>query len=253
MPEPDDKKIDDGNKDDKGEEKKPELTLESVKELVVNLKTEQAEAIKAIKTESINNIAQLKQTIQDRDDDIQNLTNLLGGLAKPDADGNKDDVDLTIPENIEKLVDKRVADGKQAETEASTKESKAYWKEYGEIAQEHMDEEGPDGKPLSKEAREGIKQLMIDTPADRTKNATRDAQRGFRKASRVFFGLDKTHGFKGGDVSGTGGGGTGENKNVNKKVYKLTDESKKALKDLGETEEWGQEQLRKRAEEEQLA
>jgi hypothetical protein len=246
MSESDDKKTDDGNKDEnKGGKKEPELSLESVKELVTNLKTEQAEAIESIKTESINNIAQLKQVVQDRDGDIQNLTNLLGKLADPDAD-NSDAEDLTVPENVQKLVNKTVAENKQAESDVTTKENKVYFKEYGTDIQELMNEKGPDGKPLSKEARDGIKELLIETVIGKTDNPTRDAHKNFDKARNIFFGLDRTHEFKGGDVNGTGGGGS-DNKGPTKKVFKLTDEGKKGLTDLGETEEWGQEMLAKRA------
>ncbi len=248
MPEESDKIIDENKDENKDVEKEPELTLESLKEIV----TSQAGLMEALKTESANSTTQITQALQGiqekyglMEGDMQNLTNLLGGLANKDTDpddGEGDDV--TTEEGVNRVYDKR----EQAKLDAEKKETKAYWKEYGEIAQEFMEEDGPDGKPLSKEAREGIKKLMIDTPADKTKNATRDAQRGFRKASRIFFGLDRTHGFKGSSTEGTGGGGS-EVRGGTKKTYKLTDESKQLVKDFGETEEWAQEQLRKRAEE----
>ena len=250
MPEEKDK-INDDDKTGDSKEKDKEVTLESLAEIIKG----QAGLIESLTTKStsdITQVTQVMQAIQEKyglmESDMHNLTNLLGGLTKPDVDKTDEVEDLTDPDNIKKLISKTITDNKQAESETVTKESKTYWKEYGVTAQEHMDEEGPDGKPLSKEAREGIKQLMIDTPAEKTGNATRDAQKGFRKASRIFFGLDKTHGFKGGELGGTGGGG-GEIKGGNKKVYKLTDQSKKLLKDIGETEEWGQEMLAKKTEE----
>ena len=250
MPEENEKINIDDETEEKGGEKDKEVTLESLAEIIKG----QAGMIESLTTKSasdITQVTQVMQAIQEKyglmEGDMQNLTNLLGGLASPDTDKNDGEIDdLTNPDNVKKLVTKTLAENKDAESEIVTKESKAYWKEYGVTAQEHMDEDGPDGKPLTKEAREGIKQLMIDTPAEKTGNATRDAKKGFRKASRIFFGLDKTHGFKGGDVGGTGGGSS-DNKGGAKKVYKLSDEAKKQLKDLGETEEWGQEQLRKRA------
>ena len=248
MPEEKELNNNDNVDENKGGDKVPELTLESLKEMA----TDQAEMIEALKTENANSIAQMTKFVQEKyglmESDMQNLTNLLGGLSAQEGTRSEEVYeDLSDPANVKTLVEKTVADSKKAESEATTKESKTYWDEYGETAQDFMNEDGPDGKPLSKEAREGIKQLMIDTPADRTKNATRDAQKGFKKASRTFFGLDKSHAFKGGDTKGTGGGGS-DNKGEAKKVYKLTDDAKEQLKALGETEEWGQEKLRQRAE-----
>lgn len=248
----DDKKIDDDKtKDDDGVDdgkKGNELTLESLKEIV----TDQAGLIESLKAENTKSIAGVMEVIQDKyglmESDMQNLTNLLGRLAKSD-DATDDTADLTDPDNVKKLVKQTMDDGKKEESEATEKESKAYWKEYGEVAQELMGEEGPDGKLLSQEARDGIKKLLIETVVEKTTNASRDAHKNFKKASKIFFGLDKTHGFQGGEVKGTGGGGGGS-KSETKKVYKLTDEAKKLLKDLGETEEWGQEMM---AKQEQLA
>lgn len=244
---------DDKNKEAENKDKGSEVTLESLKEIV----TSQAGLMEALKTENANNISQLTQVFQEKyglmESDMQNLTSLLGGLANPDINNNDEQEDLTNPENIKNLVNRTVKENKNAENEAVTKQNKSYWKEYGEMSQELMDEEGPDGKPLSPEAREGIKKLIIETSAEKTSNATRDARKGFRKASRVFFGLDKTHGFKGGSIEGIGGGSADADKGGNKKVYKMTDEMKQELKDIGETEEWGQKKLKERAEAEQLA
>ncbi len=225
------------NKDDSGTG--DELTLESLKELV----TSQAKLIEDSKTDSTNNIAQLKQIIQDRDGDIQNLTNLLGGLANPDDDtGEEEDNDIITKEGVGKLMDKR----DEKKKEELKEENKAYFNEYGGMVQELMNEEGPDGKSLSQEARDGIRKLLIDTVVDRTQSPIKDAHKNFKKATKIYFGLDKEHGFKGGSVEGTGSGSS-DIKAGSKKTYKLTEEAKKELKALGETEEWGREQLEKRA------
>lgn len=247
MPEEvDDSKIsDDEKKDEKVGEKGDELTLESLKEII----TTQAGLLESVKTENSNNIAKVLQVVQEKydlmDSDMKNLTNLLGGMANPDntdAEGE----DLTVPENVTKLVNKTMADNKQAESDEATKENKIYFKEYAADIQELMNGEGPDGKSLSQEARDGIKKLLIETVTEKTDNPTRDAHKNFKKAGNIFFGLDRTHEFKGGEVKGTGGGGS-DNKGPTKKVYKLTDEAKKMIKDLDEDEDWAQEVLAKQA------
>ncbi len=244
----DDKKIDDEKKDEKVGEKGDELTLESLKEIV----TSQAGLIETLKTENTNNIAQVMQVVQDKyglmESDMQNLANLLGGLANTDNNDDKNDLeDLTDPTILDKAMDKKLDAREKEKEDSRTKESKDYFKEYATDIQELMNEKGPDGKPLSQEARDGIKELLIKTFIDKTNSPTRDAHKNFKQASNTFFGLDKTHGFKGSDVDGTGSGGS-DNKVTTKKVYKLAPEAKKMLKDLGETEEWGQEMLAKQAE-----
>ena len=78
-----------------------------------------------------------------------------------------------------------------------------------------------------------------------SKSGAKDAVKNFRLSNRKYYGLDRTHGFKGEDLAGTGGGG-GTDKVSTKKTYKLTDESRKLLKDLGENEDWASKVLAER-------
>lgn len=238
---PDPEKNNDGLDSEENKEKGGDLTLESLAEMIKADKVSQGEVIELLKTENANSIAQLMQTIQSRDGDIQHLTNLLGNMANPD-DGKAAGEDLSTVE----LVDKRIADNKKSEKDESDKKSKVYNKEYVATVLEELDDElAPDGKPFSVEARKGILDIIkADKDGVLTGNAIRDGHKNFKKAVKVYYGLDKTHGFKGASVEGTGGG-TDDSKEGSKKTYTLTDESKKMIKDFGETEEWANKTLEK--------
>ncbi len=234
----------------KDEPKKEETTMESLKDMIVG----QNEIIEALKTDSSNEKAQMLQTIQEKynlmDSDMKNLTNLIGGLANPEPTGDEviDDGLGVSTDKVKEIADKRYADNKKTDDDAAKKELKDYYNDYSEEVQGLMGEDGPDGKPLSKEAKEGIKKLLIETVIDKSKNPTRDAHKNFKKATKIFFGLDRANPFKGGKLEGTGsGGGDEDNKGKNKRTFKITDESRKFLKDIGESEESGQEKLNERA------
>jgi len=230
------------------EEKGSEVTLESLSQALEEQSKANADLIKAMKSENAVVVERLTQQIEDRDGDIQNLTNLLGGLANENNDGSEDEDTEITQDKVKQIIE----DTKKKDVEDADKASKAHWKEYGETAIELLDDEGPDGKPLSSDAKEGIRKLMVDHGGDMTKNPTKDAFRDFKKAMKIYFGTDKEHGFKGGSVAGTGGGGS-DSKSSGKKTYTLSAEAKKQLKELGETEEWGLEMMAKRGKEREEA
>lgn len=254
MPEPESSNVDVdvSDNDSKADEKGGELTLESLAEMIKADKTTQNELIETLKAEGVSNassLAQLMQTVQDRDGDIAHLTNLLGNLAGDD-DGKPSEEDLSTAE----LVDKRMADNKQSEKDESDKENKKYNKVYVATVLEELDDElAPDGKPFNPEARKGILDIVkTDKDGVLTDNAIRDGHKNFKRAVKIYYGLDKTHGFKGASIEGTGGG-TGESKEDGKKTYTLTKEAKEELKEMGETEKWGIEVLEKRDKEKAAA
>ena len=230
-------------KETPGNEETP-VTLESLQDLIKS----QNEAITTMKTDSANNIAALTQSLSDKDEDVQNLTNLIGGLAndvKPEGDELL--TDYSDPGAIKDLVDSQISSREKAKETAIDEESKSYYKEYAdEVRSILAEEEAPDGKPFSEEAREGLLDLLKNKVTTiYSKNGTRDANKNFREAKKIYFGLGKSHGFKGSDLKGTGSGGN-ESPGETKKTYKIDSESKKLLSALGETEEWASEVLAKR-------
>jgi hypothetical protein len=238
-------------KDVKDEGDKGAVTLESLAAEMATQKVSQDEVVEALRADGISNVTRLEQVIRDRDGDIQNLTNLLGNLAKPEETPAEEDYTEMSSSKVKDIVTNAIADTKKAETDAVSQENDAYWDEYATEVQEHMGEEGPDNKPLSKEAREGIMELLKTSVITRTKNATKDAYKNHKEATKIYFGLGKKpqHVFQGGDTHGTGGGGSGFNGGT-KKTYTLSPAMKNELKELGETEEWGLKKMEERAERE---
>lgn len=225
-----------------------EITLESLQETIAS----QAGLIQTLKDESANNVVAMRQFVEDNygktNADMQNLMSLIGGLAGDGQQGQTDEeLDITDPKEIERLVDKKLEADRKAKAEADKKANDAYMDDYVAMLKDDLDEElMPDGNPLTPEARKGIMDLLKTTFVDKyTKNGTRDAAKNLSKAKARYFGRDKTHGFKGSDARGTGVGGSSntESSGHGKKAITLTEESKKLLADLGETEEWAKEKL----------
>jgi len=226
------------------------VTLESLAAALETQKVSQDEVIEALRADGVNNVTRLEQVIRDRDGDIQNLTNLLGNLGKQEEGAGEEDYTEMTKGKVEDIVANTISESKKAETAAKKDANDAYWDTYASEVQEHQGAEGPDGKPLSKEAREGIMELLKTTVIDKTKNPTKDAYKNHREATKIYFGLGKKeHGFKGGSVAGTGSGGGGF-KEGTKTSRTFSDAQKEEFKELGVSEEWANKVLDKKKEEE---
>lgn len=216
---------------------------------LVNLVKEQQDIIAKQNTA----IDSINKSVQDNygslKDDVQNLTDILGNAAagdntNQDIDDYGDYSDITDPKVIKDIVRSEIMEVNKEQTDTTTKEKKQYFDDYAEMSLQMLDEGlGPDGKPFTPEARQGILDLLKSDPAHtviHTKSGVKDAVKNFNKAKKTFFGLGKgkVHGFNGEDVSGTGIAGDTSASGGRSKVT-LTEESKKLLAELGETEEWG--------------
>ena len=225
-----------------------ELSNAEMHKLIVD----QGTMMESMKTENASNMAAIRNYMEEKygdvSEDVKNLTALLASGGQGDASGADEltDGDLSDPNKVTSLVDKRIESREKEKTEQANAESKAYYKDYADMATQLLDDEkGPDGKMLSPTAREGILNLLKTDVIDKySDNGVRDAVKNFGVARDKFFGLGKPNPFKGEDTSGTGGG-TGGSGGSGKKTVKLTEASRKLLADLGESEEWAQEVLSK--------
>ena len=256
MPGENESEKDVGKDDDTGEGKEKTMTLESLAETVASI----PEMIKAVKDESAQAVTDiLRQVQEDRDltkGDMENLLSLLGGFANPDKEAEAEAAaaeGVATVGQIKEIASKAVDDNTAADKEKLTADQKAYFTEYAEYTQDLLDEEfGPDSKPLSPEARKGIMELLRTDILDiHSKSGTRDAIKNFRKATRIYFGLDKTHAFerKADSTAGTGQAGgkeQGAEPSVKKRVY--SDASKEFFKQIGVTEEWADKKVAEREE-----
>lgn len=238
---------------EKEQNKEKAVTLESLAETVASI----PEMIKAVKEENAQEVSNILKQVQDDKNlvaaDMQNLLSLLGGLADSEKKPTEDEVSeqISTKDGIEKLIDERVDKAKKSEQDKLSVEQKAYFTEYAEYTQDLLGEEfGPDNKPLSSEARKGIMELLKTTIIDKySDNGVKDASKNFRKASRVYFGQDKIHGFKGSSVEGTGQGGgkeQGAESSAKKRTY--SDATKEFFKQIGVSEDWADKKVAAREE-----
>lgn len=252
MPEPE-KNNDDINDGGKKDEKGSELTLESLAAVMEADKVSQKELIESMAESTNGQIARLAQTVRDREEDISHLTNLLGKMAAPD-DNPESDIDTSTVDGLNTAVDSRIAARDKADKEKATATEKAYNTEYVAAISEILGDEeelAPDGKPFSAEARRGLLDIIkADKGGVYSGNAVKDAYKNFKIANKVYYGLDKKHGFKGASVDGTG---SGNGDRVVKRTVILTEAEKKQIKEVGMTEEWGLKVKEKKLEEKELA
>ena len=239
--------------DDKG---KKEPTMTEVIEMV----TKQNELIKAMKddnTQAIQEIVtQVNEKYGQQSDEMKNITNLLGSLAKDDPNEGIDDYTddpKKADEKFKNIANAAIQADKKLDAEAKKESGKRQGDDYAKTVQRSLNtRRDPEGKLLDDKARKDIRTLLQTKILDISSNdGVEAALINFEKAYSIVYGLNKENPFKGNeDLSGMGGGGGGgggpSEKKEAVKLTKGTEDFLANTKNLGITKDEAKRLLERR-------